>query len=218
MALIFDLVNFQALVNSIKIKMENYGLIILAAGGSLRLGTPKQLLQYKSQSLLKKIVRIAVEVEPNNSLVVIGAQKESMQKELAQTGIAIAVNNNWQQGMSSSIKIGLTQLLKSNAALGGCIFSVCDQPFITAGLLQNLIKKHQQSSKGIIAAAYAGIFGTPVLLDKKYFEDLMHLQNDEGAKKILHKYNHDLATIPFEGGEVDIDTKEDYKKLIDVDR
>ena len=198
--------------------MENYGLIILAAGGSSRLGRPKQLLQYKSQSLLKKIVGIAVQVEPNNSLVVIGAEKESMQKELVQTGIAIAVNINWQQGMSTSIKIGLSQLLISNPALNGCIFSVCDQPFITAGLLQNLQKKHQQSSKGIIAAAYAGTAGTPVLLDKKYFDELMHLENDEGAKKILHKYNHDLATIPFEGGEVDIDTKEDYKKLLDVDR
>lgn len=198
--------------------MENYGLIILAAGGSSRLGSPKQLLQYKRQSLLKKIVGIAVQVAPNNSLVVIGAEKESMQKELLQTGIAIAVNINWQQGMSTSIKIGLTQLLKSNAALDGCIFSVCDQPFITAGLLQNLIKKHQESSKGIIAAAYASTAGTPVLLDKKYFAELMHLQNDEGAKKILHKYNHDLATISFEGGEVDIDTKEDYKKLLDVDR
>lgn len=198
--------------------MKKYGLIILAAGGSTRLGSPKQLLNYKNKNLLNHIVSIALKVEDALAAVVIGSQKERMLAALSPYDIRIIENDDWAEGMSSSIKKGLQIMVTINPEMEGCIITVCDQPFITLSLLAALITIHQQTSKGIIAASYAGTSGTPVLFHKKYFSELMELQNEEGAKKIVLKYINDLATIPFNGGEVDIDTKDDYKKLINADR
>ena len=200
------------------ITMKKYGLVILAAGGSSRLGSPKQLLPYRKDNLLNRIVSTALAVENVIAVVVIGAEKEAIKHTIAEAKILIVVNDNWASGMASSIKMGLTAVTKIDPAIQGCIFTVCDQPYITVSLLAELLTKHRNTNKAIIAAEYAGTYGTPVLIDKRYFDELMNLQKEEGAKKLLHKYMNDLATITFNGGEFDIDTKEDYKKLIDADR
>lgn len=95
-----------------------------------------------------------------------------------------------------------------------CILCVCDQPYISAILLQQLLDKKKTSGKKIIACSYAETLGTPVLFNKKYFSALMNLQGDEGAKKLLSVYSDDVAPISFEKGEFDIDTKKDYEKLL----
>jgi len=69
------------------------------------------------------------------------------------------------------------------------------------------------TGKGIVASAYAGTVGTPVLFDKSYFQALASLRGDQGAKKLLKMYAQDMATVPFEQGEVDIDTADDLKRL-----
>ena len=198
--------------------MEKYGIIILAAGSSSRLGRQKQLLGYNGKTLLSHVVSAALKTVNTFSIVVIGSSNEEMQQELSQTNIHVVINHQWQHGISSSIKAGLAELLQLHPRLDACIFAVCDQPFITPQLLEALITKYEQSGKGIVAATYAGTAGTPALFSRKYFAELASLQKDEGAKPLLQKYISDLATIPFDGGEIDIDTPEDYKKLIDADR
>ena len=196
--------------------MEKYGLVILAAGGSSRLGSPKQLLNYNHQSLLKHIAHIALKLFNVVPVVVIGADKELMIKELSNIKIEIVNNDDWVNGMSSSIKIGLAKIIEINPLIEACIFVVCDQPFISLQILQSLIVQYEQSKKGIVACEYEGIIGTPVLLNKKYFSTLNLLRLEEGAKKIVKENPNDLAIIKFINGEIDIDTKDDYKKLIDA--
>ena len=198
--------------------MKKYGLVILAAGGSVRLGSPKQLLQYQQQSLLKNIVDTSLKISNAHVVVVVGAQKDIMLKELNNHVVNIVVNENWLKGMSTSIKIGLAESIALNPLIEACIFVVCDQPFISLQLLQTLISTYEHTEKGIIACVYKGVTGTPVLFNKKYFNDFKLLENEEGAKKLLAINNTDLEIIPFIHGEIDIDTKEDYKKLIDAFR
>lgn len=198
--------------------MKKYGLVILAAGGSVRLGSPKQLLQYQQQSLLKNIVDTSLKISNAHVVVVVGAQKDIMLKELNNHVVNIVVNENWLKGMSTSIKIGLAESIALNPLIEACIFVVCDQPFISLQLLQTLISTYEHTEKGIIACVYKGVTGTPVLFNKKYFNDFKLLENEEGAKKLLAINNNDLEIIPFIHGEIDIDTKEDYKKLIDAFR
>lgn len=194
--------------------MMTFGLVILAAGASTRLGEPKQLLIFNEKSLLNHIVDITLDVNNTIPIIVLGAEKEKMEMELAQSNILIINNADWQDGMSSSVVAGLTKLLQLHPAIEGCLFTVCDQPFITAQLLNSLIAAYLQMGKGIVAAAYAGTVGTPVLFSKKYFTELLHLQRNQSAKQLLDKYVTDLASVPFTGGEIDIDTPEDYQKLI----
>lgn len=189
-------------------------IIILAAGNSSRLGRPKQLLEYKDSTLLKNTISEALKVPNSFTIVVTGANHNEVQKELNTTEINICFNPEWENGMSSSIVKGLNELLLLKPDCEECIFAVCDQPFVTNLVFENLISEYHKTKKGIIASAYSETLGTPVLFHKKYFNELLELKGQEGAKKIIKKYQDDVVSIPFEKGNIDIDTEEDYNKLI----
>ena len=89
-----------------------------------------------------------------------------------------------------------------------------DQPFVTADLFNNLIEQKENSDRLIIASSYENTVGTPVLFDRKYFDSLSSLKGSEGAKKLLKQFQDDVATVAFPLGGVDIDTQEDYRKLL----
>lgn len=190
------------------------GIVILAAGNSSRLGQPKQLLPYKDDTLLQHIIAQASVINDAVIIVVTGASHEVIEKEIDSSKVKIAFNNDWELGMSSSISKGLTELLQSSPEIKKCIFAVCDQPFVSHSVFENLITEYHTAGKGIIASSYAATLGTPVLFDKKYFDELLSLRGQEGAKKIISRFLEDTASILFEKGDIDIDTEEDYNKLI----
>ena len=194
--------------------MEQTGIIILAAGNSSRLGKPKQLLEFNGYTLLRNTI-IQAKLVPNSSIIVVtGAYKQLMDNELAYTAAKVVHNPHWEAGMASSITVGLHKLRALNPAIKACILTVCDQPFITAQLYNELLDQYKTIGKGIVASAYAETLGTPVLFSHKYFEALLNLDGQEGAKKILQLYKDDVASVPFEKGAVDIDTLNDYNNLI----
>ena len=202
-----------------KFIMENkfhhrIGIIILAAGNSSRLGRPKQLLQYKESTLLKNTISEALKVEHSFVIVVTGSNHDLIVKELNSPEIIFSFNCNWEHGMSSSIAKGLNELLLLNPDCEKCILAVCDQPFVTSSIFENLIFESDKTGKGIAASSYSVTLGTPVLFQKKYFQELLELKGQEGAKKLIKKYAKDVVSVPFEKGNIDIDTEEDYSQLI----
>ena len=193
---------------------EITGIVVLAAGSSSRLGQPKQLLLYKNTSLLKNTISQASQV-PNTAIIVVtGSNHELIEKEITDSEIKTIFNPDWELGMASSIATGLKELLRLNPDIQKCIFTVCDQPFITTIVFENLIKEYQKKVKGIAASEYAATLGTPVLFAKKYFTELLQLKGQEGAKKIINRFLEYTVAVPFEKGNIDIDTIEDYNKLI----
>ena len=193
--------------------MHKTVIIILAAGESSRMKEPKQLLPFKEKTFLTHTIDEATK-SGMQTILVLGANELSIKKQLRNVSAAIVYNQNWQEGISSSIKAGLNSALEKNNQIESCIFCVCDQPYISADIFLQLTDKKHTSGKKIIACPYAETIGTPVLFDKKYFNALMNLQSDEGAKKLLSLYKDDVDFIPFEKGEFDIDTEADYNKLI----
>jgi len=189
------------------------GILILAAGNSSRLGEPKQLLHFKGKSLLRNVAEEALKIS-KAVIVVTGSNHTEISKEIEDLKIVITENKNWNEGMGSSINIGLNQLLNSFPTIENCIISVCDQPFIDASVFSELIQMQKDSQKGIVASKYSETLGTPVLFSKKYFKDLSNLSGHEGAKRLLQKFKDDIAEISFEKGAIDIDTQDDYQKLI----
>lgn len=127
---------------------------------------------------------------------------------------SIVYNERWQEGMASGIVTGIAKLLLLDITVEGVLLAVCDQPFVTTELLQQLQQKKAESGKGIVACTYANTVGTPVLFDRKYFPSLQQLKGSEGAKELLKMYEDDLATIFFPNGSFDIDTEEEYKNLL----
>lgn len=193
--------------------MNETVIIILAAGESSRMKQSKQLLAFKDKTLLR---HAADEAQKSKIpvVIVLGANEEKIKQLLVNVSAEIVFNERWKDGLSSSIRAGLKKALENNIDIENCILCVCDQPYISANLFQQLLDKKKASGKKIITCTYVGTLGTPVLFDKKYFKVLMDLQGDEGAKKLLSLYSDDVAFISFEKGGIDIDTKTDYDALL----
>ena len=188
-------------------------IVILAAGQSSRLGQPKQLLPFKGKSLLLHIIQTAKKVS-DQVFVIIGADNVRVQSNIKNSDVKIVFNDKWEEGMASSIRCGLSVLKNEVPDLKSAIFMVCDQPFVTSDLLENLIREKDLSGKSIVASSYSEIAGTPVLFDESIFPELMELKGDIGARKIIAKSRDRLATVDFPLGNVDMDTAEDYKRLL----
>ena len=194
--------------------MNNTGIIILAAGSSSRFGNTKQLLHFNGRTLLKHTIEEAAEAGAQPVVVVTGANADEISREIKNEKVEIVFNKNWEQGMASGIVIGLKKAITSNKELESVIITVCDQPFVSSSLFQQLFQKQNESVKHIVASAYADTIGTPALFTIKYFDALMGLTGDQGAKGLLKKYSEDLATVDFPEGYIDIDTQEDYENLL----
>lgn len=186
----------------------------MAAGASTRLGEPKQLLRYQGKSLLRHAAQEALEAGFSPVVVVLGANAGKLIPEVAGIPVRVVQNPGWQEGMASSIRVGLGELLSMKPELADVTFMVCDQPYVDASLLKRLMQAKQAGRSGIIASAYQETIGTPVLFDKVYFPELLALKGQEGAKKILLRYAAAVTSLRFEAGAIDIDTQHDYRALL----
>jgi molybdenum cofactor cytidylyltransferase len=199
--------------------MSSIGIVVLAAGASKRLGTPKQLLHYEGQTLLRRAAETALATACGPVVVVLGAHAQPLVLELQGLPVRIVKNPDWEQGMRSSIRPGMEALLGADEeALAGVIFMLCDQPLVTVRVLEALIQTHAETGKGIVACAYGGTWGVPALFSKTLFWDLATLGSGEGAKQVLANHPEEVATICFPEGALDVDTPQDYARLREVAR
>lgn len=188
-------------------------IILLAAGSSSRMGQSKQLLLVDTDPLLLRSVKTAVNSSANNVIVVLGAEAEKHKSIIENQPVQIVNNNHWQTGMGSSIKGGLNHLLKLKPNTSAVIISVCDQPLLHADHFNELIETYNRSKKNIIASYYSNSPGVPALFDKKLFNELLQIPDDQGAKKLFHKHQESLLTIDFPDGKIDLDTWEEYQNF-----
>ncbi len=192
--------------------MSKTGIIILAAGSSSRMGEPKQLMKFKSKTFLQHIVEESKEANLNPVICVTGFQSDQISKTISGMNVTIVYNGQWSEGMGTGISAGITEAMLSD--VDSVILAVSDQPYVSSGLFAKMLTMKDKSGKGIVASSYAGTLGTPVLFDKEYFNQLKSLDGNQGAKNIVHMNMSDVCTVQFEKGSIDIDTKEDYEKLI----
>jgi molybdenum cofactor cytidylyltransferase len=192
-----------------------YGIVILAAGNSSRLGQPKQLLGYLNSTLLLNAVDQCLQLPDAVVTVVTGASQAIVEEQLAGRNVDIRYNPDWETGMASSIRSGVSELLRVSPFIDAVLIAVCDQPYLTTGVLASLVNGYLGSDKGIVASSYEGTLGTPVLFSSKYFSALLELEGQDGAKKIIRQHPADTTHIDFPLGKIDIDTAEDYSSLLD---
>jgi len=190
------------------------GLIILAAGASNRLGTPKQNLIYQGQTLLQRAIHTALTSACCEKIVVVlGANEGVIRPNISDHQVHITYNPNWQEGIASSIRLGITELQKIEPNATAAILMVCDQPFVDPLLIYQLTEKRAENNNGIIACTYKDTLGVPALFDASYFPRLLMLHGKEGAKKLIKAFSHDVLPVAFPLGAIDIDTMDDYEGL-----
>jgi len=192
---------------------ENIGVVILAAGSSTRLGEPKQLLEYHHKNLLQTTIDAAINSVASTVVVVLGANADQISNEIDKSGTDVLINSEWEEGMASSVRNGLNELLFISPLTDAVILMVCDQPYVSSELINDIINKQKETGKPIIACDYGEIVGPPALFHRSLFHELMHLKGDVGARKVIQHHSEDVATILFTKGKIDIDTKEDYDAL-----
>jgi molybdenum cofactor cytidylyltransferase len=192
----------------------HYNIIILAAGASSRMGQPKQLLKYHDASLIQHSIGEALAASPQKVFVVVGSAAEEISEQVDKKQAYLLFNKNWEEGIASSIREGLQQSLLLSTNLEAVILMVCDQPYVNAALLRNLVSQHVESGKPIVASQYKETLGTPVLFHKSFFPELLKLNGDVGAKKLIMDHQQQVQAVRFPLGHIDIDNMADYETLL----
>lgn len=191
--------------------------IILAAGASRRMGQPKQLLPYQGQTLLSHVIQCLLAAPCSAVVVVLGANADEIEPSIERFPVKTVRNPDWSQGISSSIRCGVEytrEQIFDFFSMDGMIFVVCDQPFISTQIIEQLIGCYNKQNQSIIACHYNETIGTPVLFDRSFYSELVNLKGDQGAKKIIQKYRDQVATIRFPDGEIDLDTFSEYQQFV----
>jgi molybdenum cofactor cytidylyltransferase len=190
------------------------GAIVLAAGASRRLGQPKQLLMHDGETLLERAIRLASKAGAAPVVVVLGAYQEQIRQALTMKDSNITINEQWEQGIASSIHAGLAALEATDPKAKGALILSCDQPRLTAIHLRALIETFVlQGESLIVTSAYAGVLGIPAAFPRAVFPELLALRGDQGARALLLQPPCPLLPVPFPGGEVDIDQPGDLTQL-----
>jgi molybdenum cofactor cytidylyltransferase len=174
------------------------------------LGQAKQLLEWQNRTLLEHALINAGVVFNDRLLVVLGAEAELIQSTINLAGATVIMNSDWQTGMASSIRAAIQALPNSAKAV---MLMLCDQPLITDVQLQSLVSAWQATPEQIIASEYHQSIGVPAIFPASYFDQLLGLEGDKGAKSLLIKHQADLIRISLPEAEFDIDTLADFQHL-----
>lgn len=185
--------------------------IILAAGGSQRLGRPKQLLNWEGISLVRHAALTAITSDLEHVIVVIGSSSEKVEAEVADLPVEVVLNLEWKSGQSSSTRAGLSAIPDNTGAV---IFMLADQPRVSRRLIRTLVERHASTMAPIIAPMVDGRRGNPVLFDRSTFKDFNSISGDAGGRALFSKYQIDWIDWHDPSILLDIDTDDDYRLLI----
>lgn len=186
--------------------------IVLAAGGSSRMGQPKQLLPLGGQPMVRCVVDAVCSVGLPQVVVVVGAHAQAVAGALVGLSVDIVVNPAWADGMSTSLRAGLNAV---HSEIQAVLIVLADQPTLTPDLVQALLAKYWATEALIVAPFYAGRRGNPVLFDRALFPELAALEGDRGGRLLLIKYDDQVAHVEIQDPAliVDVDTRQDYERL-----
>jgi molybdenum cofactor cytidylyltransferase len=195
------------------IRPRPVAVVILAAGGSQRMGLPKQLLSFGGRALLRRAADAAIASGCRPIVATIGAREPLVTRALQSLPVVVARNPNWAEGISSSLRVAIETLTQLAVDVDGVVITLADQPLVTAEDIIGLVDVHERTGKDIVASEYAGTYGVPMFVGRRLFPELMALNGDQGAKRLIARRPEDVATMPLPNAAIDIDTPSDYERL-----
>lgn len=205
----------QSQESQVSAVLEPVAGIILAAGGSSRLGEPKQLLPWRGETFVGTITRNAVESGLSPVVVVTGSHADLVKKAVEDLPVRIVYNPDWELGQSTSVKVGLQAITEE---VGAAMFLLSDQPQVSPMLIRKLVEAHAQTLSSIVAPLIDGHRGNPVIFDRDTFNDFSKLKGDEGGRGLFSRYPIEWVEWHDRQMLLDVDTPEDYQRLLDIDQ
>jgi molybdenum cofactor cytidylyltransferase len=190
---------------------RNLHVLVLAAGGSSRLGQPKQLVRIHGRPLVHLVVDRAVSLAGHAVTVVLGAHAKEVVPCLRASSASIVINREWEQGIASSIRAGVASLGPGCKAV---MILLGDQLAVTADDLKRLASVWGGENKTIATAVYNGTFGVPAIFPEWCFSELMQLRGDTGAKMVLQRHRDRLLHVQMPNAAIDLDTPEDLDAIL----
>lgn len=187
-------------------------VVVLAAGGSSRMGRPKQLLPWHGRTLLRHAVEVACGSTHGPVVVVLGHGAAELAPEMDGLRVHVVENANWERGPGTSVRAGAI-LVESLSEVEAAVFLLCDQPLVDEAHVGRLIAAWRESGRSMAASGYAGTAGVPALFDRGCFPALRGLEPTAGARQLLACRPYAVAVVPFPAGAIDLDTPEDYERL-----
>lgn len=190
-------------------------VVVLAAGGSARLGRPKQLIRFRDQTLLRRAADAALAAGCGPVIVVLGAHAPACRDELRDVArrLTLVENSGWADGIGGSIRTGVAAAVAGSPA--AVLLMTCDQPLVDGDLLRRLVGRRAESGTDVVACAYAGTLGVPALFNQRWFPQLLSLPVDRGARDLIRACGSAVATEAFPDAAWDIDTPSDAAELYD---
>ncbi len=194
--------------------MVNIPVVLLAAGGSARMGRPKQLLPWGNQTLIEHQIQ-TLRKTGNPVCVVLGASASLISPVIEKHHVYTFINHDWQKGMGSSVAAGVTGATAEFPNSDAILVALSDQPLIPPEHFNNMLKTFRPGKKQIIISQSAsGWNGVPALFDKWYFEELKELDGEQGAKTIIGRYKNAVISLNCSDNLADIDTPESYRQAL----
>ena len=192
-----------------EVKIAKVAAIVLAAGESKRMGKTKQLLPFGDSTLIEQVVSNTLQSKVAEVIVVLGHQAHVIAPLVADKPVKVVLNRDYQQGISSSIKCGLSHTSKDS---DGVMIVLGDQPLIGKEIINKLVEAFARSRHGIVAPVYKRRRGHPVIFTIKYKTELSRLAGDIGAKEIVEAHPEDILEVEVNSESVitDIDNDADY--------
>jgi molybdenum cofactor cytidylyltransferase len=187
-----------------------FGIVILAAGASTRMGEPKQLLAFDGRPLLVRAVDAALASAAWPVVVVLGAHAEKIRPLLARHPVLISENPAWAEGMASSVRAGIATLQEFSRSLDAALIAVCDQPAFSPDVIAALIAAQHTTGRSIAAARYRERHGVPALFLREHFVALAALTGEAGARALLNDAPERVAAVDLPALDVDLDTPDDF--------
>jgi molybdenum cofactor cytidylyltransferase len=195
-------------------RMKNIAMVLLAAGASTRMGSPKQLLSYRGRPLIRHAAETALAAGCDPVMVVLGAHAPEIRAALDGLDVVVVENTDWKEGIGTSIRAGI-----SGAEIMGCdgaVLGLADQPLVTSEILKRLVDEHEETGRPIVASEYADTVGVPAFFSREYFPKLTALLPSEGCKAVILANIEQSIRISCPEAETDLDTPADYQAVAGV--
>jgi len=196
--------------------MVDVAVVLLAAGGSRRMGQPKQLLAYRGRPLVAHAASAMLASPCRPILVVLGAEAERTRTALDGLPVDVVHNPRWADGVGTSIAVGIATAVARGVS--AAVLALADQAAVTGATIDRLLAARAECGRAIVASRYAGTVGVPAYFAAAVFPQLLRLEPDQGCKQLILAAGEHAAHVDCPEAELDVDTEQDYRRLLAAER